>query len=159
MNRTFCFALLFLWSASSGLSQQAPPKPTIREFLVLPQKRPSGMLAIKGVRLIDGTGAAPKSDTTVLVLNGRIHAVGPSKITVVPKGVDVVDGSGLTLLPGLMDSHFHLDSDGTLPALYLSHGVTSVRDPGAWIEAYEAVRQSKETQHVEMKSIPPGGSV
>jgi imidazolonepropionase-like amidohydrolase len=52
----------------------------------------------------------------------------------------------LTLLPGLMDSHFHLDSDGTLPALFLSHGVTSVRDPGAWIEAYEGVRQSKETQ-------------
>ena len=49
-------------------------------------------------------------------------------------------------MPGLMDSHFHLDSDGTLPALFLSHGVTSVRDPGAWIEAYEGVRQSKETQ-------------
>jgi imidazolonepropionase-like amidohydrolase len=83
---------------------------------------------------------------TMLVLNGRIHAVGPSQTTVVPKDTETVDGGGLTLLPGLMDSHFHLDSDGTLPALFLSHGVTSVRDPGAWIEAYEGVRQSKETQ-------------
>jgi imidazolonepropionase-like amidohydrolase len=146
MNRTFCFALLLLWSASFGLSQQAPPKPMIREFLALPQKRPAAMLAITGVRLIDGTSGAPKSDMTVLVLNGRIHAVGASKTTAVPKGTEAVDGSGLTLLPGLMDSHFHLDSDGTLPALYLSHGVTSVRDPGAWIEAYEGVRQSKEPQ-------------
>jgi imidazolonepropionase-like amidohydrolase len=83
---------------------------------------------------------------SVLVVNGRIHAVGPSKTTVVPKGAETVDASGMTLLPGLMDSHFHLDSDGTLPALFLSHGVTSVRDPGAWIEAYEGVRKSKETQ-------------
>jgi imidazolonepropionase-like amidohydrolase len=146
MNRTFCRALLLLLFALPILAQQTPPKPTIREFLVLPQRSPSTMLAITGVRLIDGTGGAPKSDMTVLVLNGRIHAVGPSKTTVVPKGAEAVDGSGLTLVPGLMDSHFHLDSDGTLPALYLSHGVTSVRDPGAWIEAYEGVRQSKETQ-------------
>jgi imidazolonepropionase-like amidohydrolase len=146
MNRTFCLALLLLWSASFGLSQQAPPKPMIREFLVLPQKRPSAILAITGVRLIDGTGRAPRSNMTVIVLNGRIQTVGSSETAVVPKGAEVIDANGLTLLPGLMDSHFHLDSDGTLPALYLSHGVTSVRDPGAWIEAYEGVRQSKETQ-------------
>ena len=146
MNRTFCFALLLFLSAPLALAQQTPPKPAIREFLVLPQRKPAAMLAITGVRLIDGTGRAPRSDMTVLVLNGRIHAVGPSQTTVVPKDTETVDGGGLTLLPGLMDSHFHLDSDGTLPALFLSHGVTSVRDPGAWIEAYEGVRQSKETQ-------------
>ena len=146
MNRTACLALLLLLPSPLAVAQQALPKPTIREFLVLKQKRPSAMVAITGVRLIDGTGRTPVSDMTVLVLNGRIHAVGSIQATVIPKGADVVDGSGSTLLPGLMDSHFHLDSDGTLPALFLSHGVTSVRDPGAWIEAYEGVRQSKETQ-------------
>ncbi len=77
------------------------------------------MVAITGVRLIDGTGAHPMSDMTVLVQNGRIHAVGSSKTTVVPKNAEVIDARGLTLVPGLMDSHFHLDSDGTLPALFL----------------------------------------
>ena len=146
MNRTSCFALWLFLSAPFALAQQTPPKPAIREFLVLPQKRPSAMLAITGVRLIEGTGRAPRSDMTMLVLNGRIHAVGPSQTTVVPKDTETVDGGGLTLLPGLMDSHFHLDVDGTLPALFLSPGVTSVRDPGTWIEAYEGMRQSKETQ-------------
>ena len=146
MNRTFCIALLLLLSVPCALAQQTAPKSAIREFLVLPQKRSSAIQAITGARLIDGTGSSPKSDMTVLVLNGRIHAVGPSKTTMVPKGTETVDASGVTLLPGLMDSHFHLDSDGTLPALFLSHGVTSVRDPGAWIEAYEGVRNSKETQ-------------
>jgi imidazolonepropionase-like amidohydrolase len=140
------FALLLLLSAPFTPAQEIAPKSAIREFLVLPQKRSSAIQAITGARLIDGTGQAPKSDMTVLVQNGRIQAVGPSKTTMVPKGAETVDASGMTLLPGLMDSHFHLDSDGTLPALFLSHGVTSVRDPGAWIEAYEGVRQSKETQ-------------
>jgi imidazolonepropionase-like amidohydrolase len=146
MNYSACVALLLLLPAPVAVAQQTPPKPIIREFLVLKEKRPSAMVAITGVRLIDGTGSVPKIDMTVLVQSGRIHAVGSSKTTIVPKNAEVTDGSGLTLVPGLMDSHFHLDSDGTLPALFLSHGVTSVRDPGAWIEAYEGVRQSKETQ-------------
>jgi imidazolonepropionase-like amidohydrolase len=54
----------------------------------------------------------------------------------------VVDANGLTLLPGLIDSHFHIDGDDPLPALYLSHGVTSLRDPGQWIEAYDAARKA-----------------
>jgi hypothetical protein len=38
----------------------------------------------------------------------------------------------------LIDAHFHIDGDDALPALFLSHGVTSLRDPGQWIEAYDA---------------------
>src|SRR5262245_60508478 len=146
MIRIFSLMLSLLLAAQLAVAQQPAPKSPIREFLVLPGKRSSAINAITGVRLIDGTGTAPKTDMTVLLQNGRIQAVGLSKTIAVPKGAATVDGSGMTLVPGLMDSHFHLDSDGTLPALYLSHGVTSVRDPGAWIEAYEAVRQSKENQ-------------
>jgi len=146
MSRRYLAFLLLLLCVPFALGQQTAPQSAIQEFLVLPQQRPSAMLAITGVNLIDGTSRAPRSDMTVLVLNGRIHTVGPSNAIAVPKGAEVFDANGLTLLPGLMDSHFHLDSDGTLPALFLSHGVTSVRDPGAWIEAYEKVRRSKENQ-------------
>ena len=146
MIRNFCLALSLVLSAQFAAGQQSSIKPTIREFLVLPQKRSSMVQAITGVRLVDGTGVAPKTEMTVLVHNGRIQAIGSSNTTAVPEGAATVDGSGLTVVPGLMDSHFHLDSDGTLPGLYLSHGVTSVRDPGAWIEAYDGVRKSKETQ-------------
>jgi len=44
-------------------------------------------------------------------------------------------------VPGLIDSHFHIDGDDPLPALYLTHGVTSVRDPGQWTEAYDVARK------------------
>src|SRR4030095_7322202 len=59
----------------------------------------------------------------------------------VPPGAEVVDATGLTLVPGLLDAHFHIDGDDPLPALYLTHGVTSVRDPGQWIEAYDVARK------------------
>jgi imidazolonepropionase-like amidohydrolase len=52
-----------------------------------------------------------------------------------------VDARGLTLLPGLIDSHFHIDGDDGLPSLFLQHGVTAVRDPGQWIEAYDGARK------------------
>jgi imidazolonepropionase-like amidohydrolase len=98
--------------------------------------------AIVGATLIDGRGGAPVPDAVVLVRGEKILAAGPRASVAVPKEADITEAKGLTLVPGLIDSHFHLDGDDPLPALYLSHGVTSVRDPGAWIEAYEAARKS-----------------
>ena len=105
---------------------------------------PSGGVttAIVGATLVDGRGGPTLPDAVVLVRGNRIIAVGSRAATVIPSGAAIVDGVGRTLLPGLIDAHFHLDGDDSLPALFLSHGVTSVRDPGAWIEAYAAVRRS-----------------
>ena len=105
---------------------------------------PSGSVttAIVGATLIDGRGGPSLPDAVVLVRGSRIIAVGSRAATVIPAGAVIVDAVGRTLLPGLIDAHFHLDGDDSLPALFLSHGVTSVRDPGAWIEAYAAVRRS-----------------
>jgi imidazolonepropionase-like amidohydrolase len=66
----------------------------------------------------------------------------------VPAGAEVVEARGMTLLPGLIDAHFHIDGDDPLPALYLSHGVTSLRDPGQWIEAYDAASAAVATAPV-----------
>src|SRR5439155_18334549 len=95
-----------------------------------------------GATLMDGRGGVPVMDAVVVVRGERIIAAGARASVRVPEGADIIDAQGLTLLPGLIDAHFHLDGDNGLPALYLSHGVTSVRDPGAWIEAYEAVRKT-----------------
>ena len=100
-------------------------------------------VAIVGVNLIDGRRALPLGDATVLVSNGRIKAAGPRSEIVVPKNSTVIEGKGLSLLPGMIDSHFHLvDKDFGLPSLYLSHGITSIRDPGGWVEDYDPVLQS-----------------
>src|SRR6266487_2762276 len=70
------------------------------------------MQLLLGATLIDGTGAAPVPDAAVLINDGRISAVGPRPTVSRPANVDVLDVSGLTLLPGLIDGHDHLASHG-----------------------------------------------
>src|SRR5437867_1498196 len=70
------------------------------------------MQLLLGATLIDGTGAAPVPDAAVLINDGRITAAGPRQAVSWPANVDVVDLSGLTLLPGLIDGHDHLASHG-----------------------------------------------
>lgn len=64
------------------------------------------MIALAHVRLIDGTGAAPQDDATVVLDGPRIRAAG--RHTDVNLGnAKVMDLDGLTVLPGLIDAHVH----------------------------------------------------
>src|SRR5437867_4132918 len=65
--------------------------------------------AIVGVRLIDGTGGAPVDNAVVIVTGDRITTVGPRASVPVPPGATVVDATGKTLIPGLVDAHYHLN--------------------------------------------------
>ena len=65
---------------------------------------------------------------TVIVLQGRIVAVGPVAATRVPAGARVIDGRGRYLMPGLSDMHVHLEGRkdfGDAP-LFLAYGITTV---------------------------------
>ena len=67
------------------------------------------MKAFTGGTLIDGTGADPLRDATAVVGDdGRIQEVGRTAEVQVPAGAEVVDISGKTLIPGLIDCHDHL---------------------------------------------------
>jgi imidazolonepropionase-like amidohydrolase len=65
------------------------------------------MTVLRGGTLIDGTGAAPVRDATIVIADGRIEAVGAGGLHAAGAG-DVVDLSGATVLPGLIDCHDHL---------------------------------------------------
>lgn len=114
----------------------------IREVDAVSRPAATVATAILGATLIDGRGGPPVPDAVVVVRGERIIAAGPRALTPVPKDAEVIEAGGLSLLPGLIDAHFHLDGDDKLPAIVLGRGVTSVRDPGAWIEAYANVRKS-----------------
>ena len=115
---------------------------SLREVNKVAQPPATSVIAIVGATLIDGTGGPVVADSAVVIRGDRIVAAGKRDAVKIPSGAEVVDAKGLTLVPGLIDSHFHIDGDDPLPALYLSHGVTSVRDPGQWIEAYDAARKA-----------------
>lgn len=80
-------------------------------------------LAIVDVRLFDGESVVERAN--VLVAGERIVAAGAG--VVVPEGVEVVDGSGKTLLPGLIDAHVHVYAGEQLEQS-LAFGVTTVLD-------------------------------
>ena len=65
-------------------------------------------------------------DQTVIVRGGRIAAVAPASAVALPAGARMVDGRGLTLLPGLADMHVHV-TPRDFPAL-LINGVTLARE-------------------------------
>src|SRR5690606_28377504 len=78
---------------------------------------------------------------TVVIADGRIAAVGPAASTAVPAGARSIDGSGQTLIPGIVGMHNHLfymavggrnvNAQFTSTRLYLAAGVTTVRTTGA----------------------------
>ena len=70
------------------------------------------MKVLKGATLIDGTGAVPIPNATVVVEGERIVDVGPADAVTSPPDASVVDLSGMTLLPGFIDCHDHLGHTG-----------------------------------------------
>ena len=89
-------------------------------------RRPAAGIAFTGAALFDAEAAVVRPGMTVLVAGDRIAAVGSDGTVAIPAGAEVVDATGMTLLPGLFDMHAHVsDVDGLLN---LAAGVTSVRD-------------------------------
>jgi imidazolonepropionase-like amidohydrolase len=102
-----------------GLVAGRPLAPAVAD---IPQEPPSGTFAIRDVRVFDGERVLDKA--TVVVRDGQIAAVGTD--VTIPAGMPAVDGSGRTLLPGLIDAHVHTFGNA-LPRALVS-GVTTVLD-------------------------------
>jgi imidazolonepropionase-like amidohydrolase len=64
-------------------------------------------LLVRAARIIDGTGAAPLDDATLVISNGRVRAIVASSVARDIEG-DIVDLGPRTILPGLIDAHMHL---------------------------------------------------
>lgn len=87
-------------------------------------------IAIVGVSVVPLTaGATVLPDHTVLVRDGRISAIGKREQISVPSEARVIDGRGRYMMPGLADSHVHLEylDNPDILKLFVAHGVTSVR--------------------------------
>ena len=106
----------------------------------LAQDTASRSLVIRGVTVIDpSSGARPRSDQVIVIVDGIIRAVGPAASVKIPDGVEVLDGAGRYAIPGLWDMHVHFMNTGVraLPML-VANGVTSVREMGGYIDSTRA---------------------
>ena len=69
-------------------------------------------MVIKGATILDVTNGDMVKNHVIIVKDGRIEAVSPVQSADIPKGTEVIDLQGHTLLPGLIDMHVHLTSGG-----------------------------------------------
>jgi imidazolonepropionase-like amidohydrolase len=94
-----------------------------------------GTFAITDAAVVPMTSDTVLSGTTVVVRDGRIAALGPSRSVGLPKDVRRIDGRGKYLIPGLVDMHTHLYSDDAIPdsvaphelGVMVANGVTVAR--------------------------------
>src|SRR3954454_21722372 len=69
---------------------------------------------IKTSSLIDGRSDAPKENQVIVIRGNRIESVATA--TAIPDGARVIDLTGMTVMPGLIDSHTHIFLQGEDPA-------------------------------------------
>ncbi len=102
----------------------------------------SRAVAITDARLVDVTGKkSPQPATTVVVMDGKITAVGSARRVPIPSGATIVDAAGKTIIPGLWDMHSHFEQVEWGP-IYLASGITTVRDVGNELEFIASVRDA-----------------
>jgi len=101
----------------------------------------SAVLAVTGATLIDGTDRPPVRDSVILVEDGRIRAAGSRGDVKIPAGARRFDARGKFVLPGLWDTHAHLEQVEWGP-LYLAAGITTARDCGNEFDFITAVRKA-----------------
>src|SRR5687768_14184079 len=77
---------------------------TTAEFIAI--KDP--VIALKHIRVVDGTGNGVREDQTIIIESGRIAAIGPTAQINVPASATSLELSGLTAMPGLVGMHNHL---------------------------------------------------
>ncbi len=121
-------------AASDGMAAMADTAAAI-------SPAPSHAIAITGGTILDMTARKPIVDGTVVVVDGRITAVGPSSRVAVPPGATIVNAAGKTVMPGLWDMHAHFEQVEWGP-IYLASGVTTIRDVGNELEFIVAARDA-----------------
>ncbi len=132
-------ALMAIPLVATALAAQSADElsETTREFVAIGEP----VVALTHVTVIDGTGAEPRADQTVIIDGGRIAAMGPSDEVAVPEGAREIDLAGHTVIPGMVGLHNHMfytaaggrgsQANFTAPRLYLASGVTTIRTTGS----------------------------
>lgn len=135
--RSLTLALLVLGGLGTMLFAQRPPLGNaVKEFVAVE----APVVALTGVRLIDGTGAAPRDDQTIVIRDGLVAEIGARARIATPAAATVLDLTGRSVIPGLVMAHEHLyyptgpgvygQLGASFVRLYLAGGVTTLRTGG-----------------------------
>src|SRR5256714_15427159 len=115
-------SLLFICFVVSSFAQA--PQADLKQFI----RVDSNIVALTHVRIVDGTGAAPLEDQTILIVDGKITEIHPSAAVFAKEGIKTLDLNGYTVLPGLVGMHDHMFFPmGGSPPMYSNMGFSFPR--------------------------------
>jgi imidazolonepropionase-like amidohydrolase len=143
--RWLSIGLVVLGAVGSQEAQtRAPLPPALRAFV----KVDAATVALRHVRVIDGTGSPARENQTLVIAGGKIAALGGDATVPVPDGAAVLDLTGYSVIPGIVGMHEHMyyptpngspamygEHATSFPRLYLAGGVTTMRTTGS-VEPY-----------------------
>lgn len=124
----------------ASVAPAAADRPTVTAAMRSFVSEDAAIIALVHARVIDGTGNPAVPGRTLILRDGLIAAMGPDGKMPPPKGAKILDMTGKTILPGLIQLHEHLwmyggsllGVAGSYPKLYLAAGVTSIRTAGSY---------------------------
>lgn len=129
----------FPWQAGAAADVKAAPNPErgLEIGLRMQADKPTGIKVLDGARIVTMRGDEVIEQGRIVIENNRIKAIGKAADIAVPAGAERVDVSGKTILPGLVDVHWHggMGEDGIIPQqswidyASLAFGVTTIHDP------------------------------
>jgi imidazolonepropionase-like amidohydrolase len=85
---------------------------------------------LTGATVIDGTGAAPQKDVTIVMEGGRIREMGPASRVTIPAGAEVVKLAGKFIVPGIINAHGHVANPEPELRQYALYGITTAVSQG-----------------------------
>ncbi|UXH76265.1 amidohydrolase family protein [Roseateles amylovorans] len=107
---------------------------------VLTADKPQGRIAIVGARIVTMKAQQPDQvieDGVILIENDRIQAIGTRAEVAIPAGAETVQAAGKTIIPGLIDVHWHgamgeseiIPQQSWVNYASLAFGLTTLHDP------------------------------
>ena len=117
----------------------------------------STVRAFTGATVIDGTGRAPIPNATIVVSDGRVVAAGADGVTV-PAGAERIPLDGKFVIPGLINTHGHVNAPADLRT-YAAYGVTTVVSLGGESDEVFAARASQSTPELDRARVLVSGPV
>jgi len=125
-----------------------------------------------GATIIDGNGGDPIENGILLIQDGKIIAVGSKESVTIPENTTMVDVSGKTIMPGLINAHGHVGEVKGIEgghyskeninenlALYARYGITTVVSLGGDKEEAESFRAVNDTITIERARLFIAGSI
>lgn len=109
-------------------SAEAARSAANRRYVRTLRRVPERPVAIRNARVFDPSTRSVLEQTTVVVRDSTIIAVGRDGVVPIPSNAEVIDAAGRMLLPGLWDMHSHDYGELAGEMLQLAGGVTTIRD-------------------------------